>query len=319
MMSKVNQLRRNFKKGSGTLKVCKCIEFFEVRKVPDHFLKPQIHLGFTLVELLVVIAIIGILAGLLLPAIQQAREAARRTSCGSNLMQLGLAAHHYEFNMEHFPPGVTNADGPIRNEAIGQHVSWVVQVLPYIEQNAAYDRFDQELGAYAPANKQIREHGIGILRCPSDPNRSDIGPKMTSYFGCHHDTESAIDEKNNGLLFLNSKVRFSDIYDGSSHTILIGEGINDKESFGWVSGTRWTLRNTGKFDMSLYQRRNATTAQAPATPPSSLHVGGFGSYHFGGATFVFADGSTRFIARDTDPVVYQHMGHRADGELPRYH
>ena len=163
-------------------------------------------------------------------------------------MQLGLAAHHFEFNMEHLPPGVTNPDGPIRSEAIGQHVSWIVHVLPYIEQNAAYDRFDQKVGAYDGVNKPIREHGIAILRCPSDPNRVSTGPELTSYFGCHHDTESAIDEKNNGLLFLNSEVRFSDIYDGSSHTILIGEGINDKDPLGWVSGTRWTFRNTGVME-----------------------------------------------------------------------
>ena len=93
--------------------------------------------GFTLVELLVVIAIIGILVALLLPAIQAAREAARRTSCLNNVMQLGLAVHNYEFNFETLPPGVTDTKGPIRNEPQGHHVSWIVQILPFMEENDA--------------------------------------------------------------------------------------------------------------------------------------------------------------------------------------
>jgi prepilin-type N-terminal cleavage/methylation domain-containing protein len=86
--------------------------------------------GFTLVELLVVIAIIGILVALLLPAVQSAREAARRVQCLNNVAQLGLAVHNFEFHFEHLPPGVVNPDGPIRSEPQGQHVSWIVQILP---------------------------------------------------------------------------------------------------------------------------------------------------------------------------------------------
>src|SRR5262245_34504487 len=105
--------------------------------------------GFTLVELLVVIAIIGVLVALLLPAVQAAREAARRVACVNNVTQLNLALHSHEFHYEALPAGVTNPDGPIRNEPQGVHVSWIVKILPYMEQNPIFRKFDQAAGAYA--------------------------------------------------------------------------------------------------------------------------------------------------------------------------
>jgi prepilin-type N-terminal cleavage/methylation domain-containing protein len=90
--------------------------------------------GFTLIELLVVIAIIAILIALLLPAVQQAREAARRCQCRNNVAQLGLALHNYELSYSGFPPGTVNPTGPIENKAEGYHVGWAVQLLPYLDQ-----------------------------------------------------------------------------------------------------------------------------------------------------------------------------------------
>src|SRR5687768_8188062 len=152
--------------------------------------------AFTLVELLVVIAIIGVLVALLLPAVQAAREAARRTSCLNNLTQLGIALHNYEFHHETLPPGSTNPDGPIRSEAEGIHVSWIVKVLPYIEQNAMSNKFDQSAGAYDEKNAEVRAAEMDVIECPSDPglflNENDT-VAHSSYAGCHHDVEVPID------------------------------------------------------------------------------------------------------------------------------
>jgi prepilin-type N-terminal cleavage/methylation domain-containing protein/prepilin-type processing-associated H-X9-DG protein len=273
--------------------------------------------AFTLVELLVVIAIIGILVGLLLPAVQAAREAARRCMCLNNMAQLGLAVHTHEFNTEHFPSGVTNSTGPIRNEPIGQHVSWIVHILPQLEQASVYRHFDQEAGAYAASNQKARAAKIPTLYCPSSPESTRYNkdqPGISHYAGCYNDSEAPIDAENNGVLFLNSRLRFSQIQDGSSQTILLGEMFAGKGNLGWASGTRATLRNTGSL-------QGPTTLQAAPgqftedEQPGSLVVGGFGSYHTGGANFAFADGAVNFLSLSIDAKLFKQLGNRADGEL----
>jgi len=275
--------------------------------------------GFTLVELLVVIAIIGVLIALLLPAVQAAREAARRTTCLNNLSQLGLASHNFEFHFEALPAGVTSEEGPIRNEPKGQHVSWIVRLLPYMEQNALAREFNIDAGAYAPENMKVRTAQIRTLHCPSDPRidvRDVTSPASSSYVGCHHDVEAPIDVDNHGLLFLNSHIRYSDIYDGSSATILCGEALIGKDNLGWVSGTRATLRNTSMIEMpAAYLPVQAGAKAGEKNQPDSLFVGGFGSYHPGGANMAFADGSVRFLSSQTEPDVLRQLGNRADGEI----
>jgi prepilin-type N-terminal cleavage/methylation domain-containing protein/prepilin-type processing-associated H-X9-DG protein len=270
--------------------------------------------GFTLVELLVVIAIIGVLVSLLLPAVQAAREAARRTSCLNNTVQLGVAVHNYEFSTEHLPAGTINPDGPIRSEADGQHVSWIVQILPYIEMRNVYNRFDQQAGAYAPVNSQVRATPISVLICPSFPGAETVANDtvaVSTYAGCYNDVEVPIDVDNDGLLFLNSAVKYTDILDGSSQTILIGE-TRSEDSLGWMSGTRATLRNTDRFDVSSWRAR---PGQPPPPVFGPLEVGGFSSGHPGGANFAFADGSCRFIREDIDVETFHQFGNRADGAL----
>ena len=283
--------------------------------------------AFTLVELLVVIAIIGTLVGLLLPAVQAAREAARRCSCLNNTTQLGLALHNHEFHTGHFPAGVINPDGPIKNEPVGQHLSWTVQVLPYMEQNSLFRMFDQQAGAYAEVNDQLRRTNIAVLRCPSSPgprggDQGGAPIAWSSYAGCHNSVEAPIDVGNDGMLFLNSRIRFDDVLDGSSNTLLLSEHIFPEpigdlspEQLGWPSGTRATLRNTGRIE-SLSKRRLAGLVEEEPAEKGLLTVGGFGSYHPGASVVSMADGSTRAMSDSINPDVLRALGSRAGGELP---
>src|SRR5438105_322910 len=159
--------------------------------------------GFTLIELLVVIAIISVLIAMLLPAVQQAREAARRVQCKNNLMQIVLALHNYEMAHECLPPGSVDPMRPIRNAATGYHFGWMVQLLPYLDQGPLYRHFDPSVSVYDAANDGARNRNIVMFHCPSNWNlRSATG--ATSYAGCHHDVEAPIDVDNNGVMFLNS-------------------------------------------------------------------------------------------------------------------
>jgi prepilin-type N-terminal cleavage/methylation domain-containing protein/prepilin-type processing-associated H-X9-DG protein len=197
--------------------------------------------AFTLVELLVVIAIIGILVGLLLPAVQAAREAARRSSCANNLLQFGIAVHNYEMAHRALPPGTIDNKGPIVHLPLGFHHNWIVQILPMLEQRAAYKMLDHTQSVYAAVNFPVRAHDFPTLHCPSSP----LSPQQTSYAAVHDSREVPIDVDNNGTFFLNSRVRVDDIFDGLSNTIFLGEKSTHSTELGWISGTRSTLRNLG--------------------------------------------------------------------------
>ena len=282
------------------------------------------HRGFTLVELLVVIAIIGVLVALLLPAIQAAREAARRSSCQNNIRQVIVAVHNYEFTNEVFPVGVTNESGPIQNVREGNHISWLAQILPQLEERNRFNRLDFSAGAYNEKNAPIANVPLPVLRCPSDFAEGAV----SNYAGVHHEVESPIDADNHGVLFLNSRIMFDDLNDGSSYTIFLGEKIIDTNfDLGWLSGTRATLRNCGVpinsssgiagWGSNAFPEDDSEEPfySDPIDPTNPLAVGGFGSHHPGSVLFALGSGSVRTISQDISAKTLQQLAHRNDGEI----
>jgi prepilin-type N-terminal cleavage/methylation domain-containing protein len=279
--------------------------------------------GFTLVELLLVLTIIVILIGLLLPAVQSARETARRAQCANNLMQLGIAMGSYASTHSVLPPGVVNETGPIKNLPAGYHHSWSVQILPYIDQQNAYNQLDMSKSVYDAANDTVAGLQIATFHCPSA-----FWPAIMAYAGCHHDTEAAIAADNHGVLYLNSRVRYDEIADGLAYTIMLGEINRDEPSLGWISGTRASLRNTGhRFSRAVDHKFKATwpstrdelfdyigdRADEGSWPVDSS--GGFSSFHTGAGNFLFCNGSVRALKYTINERVFRLLGSRNDGEL----
>lgn len=263
--------------------------------------------AFTLIELLVVMAIIGVLIALLIPAVQAARGAARRVECLNNMLQTSLGTLNYESAFESFPSGVVNPTGPISNTPNGYHYSWIVQVLPFLEQKTTYNHINFSRSVYDPGNDTARAVSIKAFLCPSDSApRVDNKLAGTNFAATHHHVEAPIDTTNSGVMFLNSQVRIDDIEDGTSMTFLLGEKKREQGELGWASGTRASLRNGGT-------RLNATIPITPAATPNP--VGGFSSFHPGGANFAYADGHVAFVRNSTNLPIYQRLFHRSDGEL----
>tara|TARA_R110002111_G_scaffold259308_1_gene329305 strand:- start:114633 stop:115595 length:963 start_codon:yes stop_codon:yes gene_type:complete len=304
--------------------------------------------GFVLIELLAVIMIIAILISLLLPAVQQAREAARATQCKNNLMQIGIALHNYQMSHLVLPPGTVNPQGPILNQPIGYHVNWVLQILPLLDEKAAFRSYDFKFGVYDKVNRTTANYFLPGFQCPSSSRGG------YNYAGCHNDTEVPIDADNNGILYLNSSIRDKDLKDGRSHTIFVGETV-DGGFLSWTSGTSSTLRNMGTKINDINQSQ-ATLNQMqrfgsdhqyrfeedpedsmlepwdtlpkdsdsrevegllplPEEQKALLQVGGFSSPHTEGAHFCFGDGSVRFISQKTNYEILRNLANRHDGNL----
>jgi len=188
----------------------------------------NIRRGFTLIELLVVIAIIGILVSLLLPAVQSARESARRAQCSNNLKQVGLALHGFHGAQNAFPSGVITADDNFRD---GLHSGFTL-LLPYLEKQNLHQAYDFNSSWRSENNLALAQSRIELLLCPSSehqvPQDGGVPGAPTDYafskgplaYLCEEATSS-------GMFDVNSRVRFAEITDGTSHTFALGEAASN--------------------------------------------------------------------------------------------
>ncbi|MEO8497826.1 MAG: DUF1559 domain-containing protein [Planctomycetota bacterium] len=295
--------------------------------------------GFTLVELLVVIAIIGILVALLLPAVQAAREAARRMSCGNNLKQLGLAMHNYVDTYKklpiHYGIGGPAAGTPYNNTNGGR--SWIVGILPFIEQSPLYDQIVPGQ-LVLPQNTAVAATSISALLCPSDglneggkmPGRANVGGTwgVNNYkavaggnwaWGDHvgvsqvaakwpGDTNGL--DRGNGILCRNGDnqarnfVGLETITDGTSNTLMIGEAVP-----AWCQHTWWWWFNGSTATCAVplnYQKFRGSGFLVGATGDWPRNYSFF-SQHPGGAQFTLCDASTQFVAETIDLTIYRQV------------
>ena len=200
--------------------------------------------GFTLIELLVVIAIITILVSLLLPGVQQSREAARRTQCANHLKQIGIALHNYHGSHSTFPPGWVD-----QNQGYVANWGWLAYLLPQLEQSALYSGLsvgELSLGQALtiPEHQQRMKTVLPLFRCPSDsgPDLNNITPLISddlravdvataNYVGSNGGGNWSEGDELLGVFGRNSNIEFRDITDGTSNTIVVGERLDS--SPGW--------------------------------------------------------------------------------------
>jgi prepilin-type N-terminal cleavage/methylation domain-containing protein/prepilin-type processing-associated H-X9-DG protein len=286
--------------------------------------------AFTLLELLVVLAIIGVLLGLLLPAIQKARNSAARIKCANNLHQIGLAAHQYHDTRGSFPSGMRS---PSSGSLPGPYASWLTMLLPCIEQGSLWNATVEAYRQSRVPFKNPPHIGLAtvmrIFACPADPRadqvqlaqREKIHVATTCYLGVEGQNLYSRD----GVLFVESAIRIADITDGTSNTLLAGERPASADfQFGWwYAGVG--QRFTGSAEMVLGVREPnlqpvtkgscppGTYSYAPGSLSNLCDMFHFWSPHVGGAYFLFADGSVHFLPYPAASVMPA-LASRAGGE-----
>ena len=290
--------------------------------------------AFTLVELLVVIAVIGILIALLLPAVQAAREAARRSQCANNLKQLALGLISYHDSQRTFPSGyISNFDASGNDTGPGW--GWAAMLLPQIEQGTLWATINFKLPIENPANT-ARLQAIPTLLCPSDEvapfwnaeSRDAAGTPTAiicqlapaNYVAMYGTSDPGVD--GDGMFFRNSGVALRDITDGSSNTIALGERSHRLGEAVWAGSVTGTLLYPDANEGEIGKARLESAAgivlghvglgYGPNSPGSEVNQ--FYSLHGQGVDFVFADGHVRFIPSTIDYQVYRALATIAGGE-----
>jgi prepilin-type N-terminal cleavage/methylation domain-containing protein len=291
--------------------------------------------GFTLIELLVVIAIISVLIALLLPAVQSAREAARRAGCQNNLKQIGVALHNYHSTHDKFPIGYVAWPQPDTNLTTPGW-GWASALLPGLEQSALYNVANLSLPIEQPANSTARLTSLGVYICPTDlytgrftVTDAALNP-ITDAFTISYAANFGRDvniakfpEGGNGMFMRNRAFGVSDVTDGTSQTILIGERGSILTRMPWPGAVNGAICRITPGSPSQTTR----TKTAPVQPLARADTGGgtntrlfwetddFFSPHASGLHFLIGDGSIKFIKSSINPSVYGGLFSRNLGEV----
>ncbi len=253
------------------------------------------RVGFTLVELLVVVAIIGVLVALLLPAVQAARESARRATCKNRLHQIGIALHAYHDVHEELPVGCTEWR-PWRGVDERQ-LAWSAFLLPQLEQQSLYDSLDLDLPFDHPVNAEAAATVLPMYLCPSASRGAELssGRGPAHFGGMYGERITSPNSPPKGVMLIDQSTALREITDGTSHTIVVAEDTAFEDGQ-WING-----RNL--FD------------QAFAVNAAPGFENDIRSDHPGGAQAVFADGSVHFLADDLPLEVLAALCTRAGGEV----
>jgi prepilin-type N-terminal cleavage/methylation domain-containing protein/prepilin-type processing-associated H-X9-DG protein len=300
---------------------------------------PRPFRGFTLIELLVVISIIAVLIGLLLPAVQAAREAARRARCSNNLKQFGLAMHSYHSVHNTFAPGYITAvvNDPVAPE-IGPGWGWGVMILNDLEQKPLYQGININLQITDPGSLTSRRTILSVFLCPSNVGSGPViassltGTVLNTDVSAGQYVASAgqlepgeFPDSNNGVFYRNSLNGLRDITDGSSTTLMIGERSRNVADATWVGAVptwqlctnpKWAVQECGPASTLVVSHTGTATTGSIYVPNSAASmVDDYWSLHPGGCNFLFCDGSVRFIKASVNPQIFSYLSTRAGGEV----